>query len=196
MINEALRPARQRSKHLSRISHHFMSDAQAPQTGAPQQLQLSVLVTADLVRQEAATLGPLTRVLNQQFRQQQPAAEFCFRPLNHPQPSNMRQDDPLLLLVDPSLPGMRLAYRQIKGLVDSVRPAIGVVIQGGRDPFQARRYYRRLAVGCLRFLNQPIANLGWLPADPRAREEQLPKIAARMRREHFYQRAPRGPDDE
>lgn len=194
MINEALRPARQRSKHLTRISHHFMSDAQEPPTGAAQQLQLSVLVTDNLVQLEASALGPLAHVLNQQFQQQQPAPEFCFRPLNHPQPSNMRQDDPLLLFVDASLPGIRMAYRQIKGLIDSVRPAVGVVIQGSRDPFQARRYYRRLAVGCLRFLNQPIANLGWLPADPPACQEQLPKIAGRIRREHFYQRAPRGPD--
>ena len=62
MINEALRPAGQRSKHLTRISHHFMSDAQEQQTGAAQQLQLSVLVTDDLVQLEARALGPLTRV--------------------------------------------------------------------------------------------------------------------------------------
>jgi len=196
MINEALRPAGQRSEHLTRISHHFMSDAQEQQTGAAQQLQLSILVTDDLVQLEARALGPLTRVLNQQFQQQQPPAAFCFRPLSLPQPSNMRRDDPLLLLVDASLPGIRMAYRQIKGLVDSVRPAVGVVVQGSPDPFQARRYYRRLAVGCLRFLNQPIANLGWLPTELPTSDEQLARIARRIRREHFYQRGPRGPDSE
>jgi len=196
VINEALRPARQHAKQLTRISHHFMTEVQAPETGAARQLRLSVLVTDDLVRLEASALAPLARVLNEQFQQQHPATEFCFRPLNYPQPSNMRRDDPLLLFVDASLPGIRLAYRRIKALVDSIRPAVGVVIQGSGDPFQARRYYRRLAVGCLRFLNQPIANLGWLPSDLPTSEEQLLRIAHRIRRERFYQNPARGPDNQ
>ena len=196
MINEALRPARQHAKQLTRISHHFMTEVQGSETDAARQLRLSVLVTDDLARLEASALAPLARILNEQFQQQRPAGEFCFRPLSYPQPSNMRRDDPLLLFVDASLPGIRLAYRRIKALVDSIRPAVGVVIQGSGDPFQARRYYRRLAVGCLRFLNQPIANLGWLPTDLPASEDQLLRIARRIRRERFYQSPPHGPDHE
>lgn len=191
MINEALRPTRQGSKHLTQISHHFMSSTQKPQTGAePGQLVLSVLVTGHLSVLENTVLGPMVPALNCQFEALQPPATFRFRVLEHPQPGNICQDDPLLLIVDASLPGIRETYRQIKALSQTVKPAVGVIIRGSRDPFEARRYYRRLATGCLRFLNQPIANLGWVPDDAPATEEQIHNIVNRIRKDHFYQAVP------
>ena len=191
MMNEALRPARQGSSNLTQISHHFMNSAHTPTTGSePGQLLLSVLVTENLKVLEKAVLGPLLQILNREFAVQQPAASFRLQVLEHPEPGNMRQDDPLLLIVDASLPGIRETYRQIKALLQTVKPAVGIIVRGGSDPFGARRYYRRLATGCLRFLNQPIANLGWVPADAPATDEQILNIVNRIRKDHFYQTVP------
>jgi hypothetical protein len=68
-----------------------------------------------------------------------------------------------LLLVDPTLESTRTAYAQIKLLCQDGCGPIGVLFRAGEDLGAARRCYRRLAVGALRFLGQTLINLGWLP---------------------------------
>lgn len=71
----------------------------------------------------------------------------------------------LILLVPASLDGVMTAYRRVKGMAGEDTPEIGVVIVGPRDQHAAWRYFRKLAVGTLRYLDVPLLNLGFLPQE-------------------------------
>ena len=69
----------------------------------------------------------------------------------------------VLILIDASLSATRNAYALIKTLAQREVARVAVVYRSGTDVAAARRCYRRLAVGSIRFLNQPLINLGCLP---------------------------------
>lgn len=70
----------------------------------------------------------------------------------------------IVLAVPANLSGIVTAYRRIKRLADTATPNLGVIVMGSRDQHSAWRYFRKLAVGTLRYLDIPLLNLGFLPA--------------------------------
>ena len=69
----------------------------------------------------------------------------------------------MVLPVPASLDGIRIAYQRIKLLSQHATPEIGIVLVGPRDQHAAWRYFRKLAVATLRYLDVPLLNLGFLP---------------------------------
>jgi hypothetical protein len=71
--------------------------------------------------------------------------------------------DHVVLLVPANLEAVLAAYQRIKRLAQRHTPDIGTVLVGPHDQHAAWRYFRRLAVGALRYLDIPLLNLGFLP---------------------------------
>jgi hypothetical protein len=108
--------------------------------------------------------------------------------------------DHLVLLVPASLDGVRNAYVRIKRLAGEHIPDMGVVMVGPRDQHAAWRYFRKLAVGSLRFLDIPLLNLGFLPQQVASaegpsdhhRQNFLTRISERLLRSGFHSCYPAG----
>lgn len=122
---------------------------------------------------------------------------FRLLPLLSTQLVRHQRLDHVVLLVPSSLDGVRDAYLRIKQLAaGDTTPEIGVVIIGPRDQHAAWRYFRKLAVGTLRYLDVPLLNLGFLPGEmtPQAgqadhhRTNFLARIGERLLRSEFYSR--------
>ncbi|HFD80208.1 MAG TPA: hypothetical protein ENK05_07455 [Gammaproteobacteria bacterium] len=89
--------------------------------------------------------------------------EFCLLPFLSPHALQRWPLDHVVLLVPAELDAVLLAYRRIKLLSCTRPPDIGIVMIGPRDQHAAWRYFRKLAVGTLRYLDVPLLNLGFLP---------------------------------
>jgi hypothetical protein len=102
--------------------------------------------------------------------------------------------DRVVLLVPANLEAVLAAYRSIKRLAQPNTPDIGVVMVGPRDQQSAWHYFRKLAVGTLRYLSIPLLNLGFLPGQVkpehglanRHRNIFLARISERLLRSEFY----------
>jgi len=102
--------------------------------------------------------------------------------------------DHVVLLVPADLDRVRVAYQRIKLLVQHGAPDIGIVLVGPRDQHAAWRYFRKLAVGALRYLDVPLLNLGFLPeqlapgedAEVNHRHNFLARIGERLLHSGFY----------
>ena len=123
-------------------------------------------------------------------------AEFCLLAIDSPDIVKREQLDHLVVLVPSSLEAVREAYRKIKWLAEGGAPEIGVVVIGPRDQHAAWRYFRKLAVGTLRYLDVPLLNLGFLPVQvtpaggqaDHHRTNFLTRISERLLRSEFYAR--------
>jgi hypothetical protein len=102
--------------------------------------------------------------------------------------------DHVVLLVPAGLEAVLTAYQHIKLLSQERRPDIGVVMIGPRDQHAAWRYFRKLAVGALRYLDTPLLNLGFLTQDvvpgPGLDDHHIPdalkQLGERLLRSEFY----------
>lgn len=102
--------------------------------------------------------------------------------------------DHIVLPVPAHLDGIRTAYQRIKLLSQHSTPDIGVVLVGPRDQHAAWRYFRKLAVGTLRYLDVPLLNLGFLPeqigpgrdAEASHRHNFLARVGERLLHSGFY----------
>ena len=102
--------------------------------------------------------------------------------------------DHVVLPVPASLDGIRAAYQRIKLLSQHRTPDIAIVLVGPRDQHAAWRYFRKLAVGTLRYLDVPLLNLGFLPeqvgpgqdAEASHRHKFLARIGERLLHSGFY----------
>lgn len=164
MLNPAWQPAQRRAERLIHISHLFLSDgaaATAPAVAAePMQLPV-LLAVADLPGAPEADylLGALARQLNLPGA----AAGQTWHLYTYSRAEAVPPSELILLVVDASLEATRDAYALLKQLHPHDGGNIGVIYRAGDDLAAARRCYRRLAVAAIRFLNQPLVNLGWLP---------------------------------
>ncbi len=86
----------------------------------------------------------------------------------------------ILLLSCGSLAGIRSAYLRLKYVPQAPPPCIGSVIVGAPDIQAARRCYRRLALGAMRFLNVPLLNLGYLSAAGEDGADALAQLADQL----------------
>ncbi|HHJ16398.1 MAG TPA: hypothetical protein ENJ80_06845 [Gammaproteobacteria bacterium] len=213
-----LSPAWQRktacSDHLAKISTRFLSAT--PGTGQHQDLcrvipfllhtpELS-WVTHDLCkllteRGHNSTLCHLedsdaqANMLADALRKQHSGCEFCLLPITSPTTLLAQHLDHVVLLVPASLDAVLAAYQHIKLLAQEPHtPEIGIVLVGPRDQHAAWRYFRKLAVGTLRYLDIPLLNLGFLPEqvtpqhgpDDHHRSNFLTRISERLLRSEFY----------
>jgi hypothetical protein len=102
--------------------------------------------------------------------------------------------DHVVLLVPANLEAVLTAYQHIKRLAQRNTPDIGVVLVGPRDQHSAWHYFRKLAVGALRYLDIPLLNLGFLPEQVtpehgpanHQRNNFLAHIGERLLRSEFY----------
>ncbi len=100
----------------------------------------------------------------------------------------------VVLLVPANLEAVLAAYQHIKQLAQRNTPDIGVVLVGPRDQHSAWHYFRRLAVGALRYLDIPLLNLGFLPEQVTPehgpanhhRNNFLARIGERLLHSEFY----------
>ncbi len=183
-----LNPAWQRrtasSDHLAKISARFLSDGTLPEQ-APDGCQvISFLldnaeqdwIVHDLCKvltqrnhrsflyrlPEDETQSPLTAFTNV-LQEQVSNSEFCLLPTTSPSIIEDYGLDHVVLLVPASLDAILTAYQRIKLMSQHNAPDIGIVMVGPRDQHAAWRYFRKLAVGSLRYLDVPLLNLGFLP---------------------------------
>lgn len=181
-----LNPAWQRrtlsSDHLAKVSAGFLSDSPSPEQ-TPDGCQVISFLLNDTGQEWV--VGELCAVLTQRGRpcrlqaigendadasdplQAGPPedADFCLFTTTSAAALRHRQASRVVLLVPANLDGVMSAYRRIKLLAGEHTPGFGVVIVGPRDQHAAWRYFRKLAVGTLRFLDIPLLNLGFLPQE-------------------------------
>lgn len=166
MLNPAWQPASEHAQRLIDISRHFLSDAQAqdlPPAPGADAMQLSVLMATHDEAPGMPEPGYLLRALVRQLNLPGAAASQDWHLQVCDSATAVPPGEFVLLLIDSSLEATRHAYLLIKQLRVGGPRQIGVLYRAGDDLSAARRCYRRLAVGTLRFLDQPLLNLGWLP---------------------------------
>lgn len=216
-----LNPAWQRktvsSDHLARVSARFLSDAPRPEQ-TPDGCQVIPFlldnsgqnwIPGDLChtlterghRSQVRELLPDTGqaaedIVAATLRGQPPDSELCLLTSLSPAVIHASGVDHVVMLVPASLDSVSLAYQRIKLLSRPAAPHIGIVVVGARDQHAAWRYFRKLAVGTLRFLDVPLLNLGFLPhqvtpqngpADHH-RDNFLARISERLLRSEFFTR--------
>lgn len=160
--NPAWRPAQEHARRLAAISHHFLSGQPAvPAASEAQPLAVLLAVQSDAptLPDSSYLLHALTRQLNLPGLSE--GRHWTLH--TYAQPQDVPRGTPTLLLIDPDLESTRTAYALIKALCQHGCGPVGVLFRAGDDLAAARRCYRRLAVGVLRFLGQSLINLGWLP---------------------------------
>lgn len=120
--------------------------------------------------------------------------QYCLVPVTSAETVKAAHFDHIVLLVPAKLDTVRTAYRRIKYLAEGRGVEIGIVVVGPRDQHAAWRYFRKLAVGSLRYLDVPLLNLGFLPEQVTPehgpvnhhRKNFLARISERLVRSGFY----------
>ncbi len=213
-MTSQLNPAWQRrplsSNHLAEISARFLSSEARPAPAAERCQVISFLLEDE--RQEEV-VRELAHALAQQgqacrWRRLGPARTTTADPTSAADANTLhlvtttsvtdclaQPADPVVVLVPASLSGLRNAYLRIKQLSAFHCPDVAVLLLGPRDQHAAWRYFRKLAVGTLRFLDIPLLNLGFLPATdpagqttPEQRRQLLGRVGARLLRSGCHRR--------
>jgi hypothetical protein len=97
------------------------------------------------------------------LHQESSGCEYCLLPTTSTATILEQKLDHVVMLVPANLEAVLAAYQRIKLLSQYKTPEIGIVLVGPRDQHAAWRYFRKLAVGTLRYLDVPLLNLGFLP---------------------------------
>ncbi|VAW83107.1 hypothetical protein MNBD_GAMMA13-1717 [hydrothermal vent metagenome] len=136
--------------------------------------------------------------LNTLLGEQAEDSEFCLLPTTSAETVRQYRFDHVILLVPANLDAILAAYQRIKHLLQQQMPEIGVVMVGPRDQRAAWHYFRKLALGTLRYLDVPLLNLGFLPErvtsdhgpSDHHRQNFLARISERLLRSEFYTHYP------
>ena len=186
-MTSQLNPAWQRrpasSNRLAKISERFLSDNRESSGGddlcrvipflldSPEQSWITHDLCQVLTQRGHDSMlchldeaqGPAGRALGDALRCQEGGGHYCLLPLTSPATLQVHRLDHVVLLVPANLDGVRTAYQRIKLMASDNTPEIGVVLVGPRDQHAAWRYFRKLAIGSLRYLDIPLLNLGYIP---------------------------------
>ncbi len=147
--------------------------------------------------QESADSAQHTR-LAETLHKQAADSEFCLLATASAETVLAHAFDHVVLLVPANLDAILTAYQRIKLLSEQNAPEIGIVLVGPRDQHAAWRFFRKLAVGTLRYLDVPLLNLGFLPEQvtpehaphDHHRNNFLTRISERLLRSEFYSTLP------
>lgn len=214
-----LSPAWQRkatsSDRMAKISARFLSDEPKPGQDADACRAIPFLldnpelgwVTHDLCEvltqrghgsmqchlREPSADGQYTHLV-ESLRNQTGNSEFCLLPTTSAETVVAHAFDHVVLLVPANLDAVLAAYQSIKFFSQQDTPEIGVVLVGPRDQHAAWRFFRKLAVGSLRYLDIPLLNLGFLPEQvipehaphDHHRNNFLTRISERLLRSEFF----------
>jgi hypothetical protein len=207
------------SDHLAKVSARLLSDAPRPEKAADGRQVIPFLldntgqswITEDL-SQALTQRGqhslvcefppdtdvPPVESLSATLQQQPVGDAICLLTTLSPAIIHACGFDHVVLLVPADLDAVLSAYQRIKLLSRPVAPDIGIVIVGPRDQHAAWRYFRKLAVGTLRYLDIPLLNLGYLPHRVTAqngpsdqhRDNYLARVSERLLRSEFFSSYP------
>jgi hypothetical protein len=138
--------------------------------------------------------GGLHTQLAEALRTQAGDYKICLLPTTSTETVLANAFDHVVLLVPANLDAVLAAYQRIKLLSGQNVPEIGIVLVGPRDQHAAWRFFRKLAIGTLRYLDVPLLNLGFLPeqvipqhaAHDHHRDNFLTRISERLLRSEFY----------
>jgi len=130
----------------------------------------------------------------EELRKQAGNCEFCLLPTTSAETVLSYAFDHVVLLVPANIDAVLAAYQRIKLISQQYTPEIGIVLVGPRDQHAAWRFFRKLAVGTLRYLDVPLLNLGFLPEQvtpehaphDHHRNNFLTRISERLLRSEFY----------
>ncbi len=197
MLNPAWQPAQEHAERLLHISHHFLSDTAAPAACTPpaEIVELPVFLAVNRDLPERQEPGYLLRALARQLNlpvslsEQHEPASRDWQLQASTDPGAVDDARLVIVMVDASLDMTRTAYALLKQLRQQSHAQVGVIYRAGDDLAEARRCYRRLAVGALRFLDLPLVNLGWLP-NPGPHFAASLAHAAQVIHSHGRERAP------
>lgn len=214
-----LSPAWQRrtpsSDHLAKISARFLSDAPQRERTVDSCQVIPFLLDSNT---QSWITHDLCKVLNQRghrsrlYHLQEDSGHaslaeletalhkhaadraICLLPTTSPAIIRNCRFDHVVLLVPASLDAALSAYQRIKLLSQRNTPEIGIVMVGPRDQHAAWRYFRKLAVGSLRYLDIRLLNLGFLPQQvlpeqgpaDHHRQNFLTRISERLLSSDFY----------
>lgn len=162
--NPAWQPAQEPAQRLVAISHHYLSGrAAVPAPTTAERERLAVLLAVQPETTALPETHYLLHALARQLNLPGMGEAGGWTVHIYEQARDVPRGMPTLLLVDPTLEATRLAYMLVKQRCQDGCGPVGVLYRAGNDLAAARRCYRRLAVGALRFLEQSPLNLGWLP---------------------------------
>lgn len=128
---------------------------------------------------------------------------YCILPVTTAATIRAQDFSHVVLLIPANLDAVRRAYQRIKFLsAQGAPPEIGIVLVGPRDQHSAWRYFRKLAVGTLRYLDVPLLNLGFLPEQvtpehgpaDHHRNNFLTRISERLISSEFFHACAAGDD--
>lgn len=139
--------------------------------------------------------GEAQQAIQEELKRQCRGCEYCMLPLDSAATARAQRLDHVVLLVPANLDAVRRAYQRIKYLAERDVPEIGIVLVGPRDQHAAWRYFRKLAVGTLRYLDVPLVNFGFLPEQvtpehgpaDQHRDNFLSRISERLIGSEFFQ---------
>jgi hypothetical protein len=212
-LNAAWRHKTASPEHLKKISARFLSDEPLPEktSGGCQVIPFLLddpaqsWIPNDLCK-VLTQRGHTSRLFEPQtsqdsldeletILQQQPNdSDICLFPTTSPTTIQNGHFKHAVLLVPASLDAVLTAYQRIKLWSQGDTPDIGIVMVGPRDQHAAWRYFRKLAVGSLRYLDIPLLNLGFLPQQvlpeqgpsDHHRHNFLQRISERLLRSGFH----------
>lgn len=183
MLNPAWQPAHRDKPALRQLRRHYLPDLVACNTDTSSDiLQVPVITTATPDPGEMEyLLQALTRQLNLPQGEAPDTARWRVQALEPTHLSGGRQLPFILAIVQADLRSLRQAYGLIKHVHRLRSAPFGVLIQGARDLYAARRYYRRLAMATTRFLDLTPLNLGVAPLRSAAFGGSLAALAQAVR---------------
>lgn len=168
MLNPAWRPAQDDNASLATLKQDYQPTAPAEGTCQEPSRPLYI-IKAWTQAGHSSDIDYLTNALERQLNlpassRDEPGGRWSLQSADTA-PMDHLQDDPfILLLIEAHLDALKMAYTRLKRLHSLRHATFGVVVQGARDDETARRYYRRFAIGSLRFLDLPLLFCGAAPA--------------------------------
>ncbi len=185
MLNPAWRPAQADNPALAVIQQHYKINSDSTMESPVKAINLPVICAAT-PDQSADEIRYLASALERQLnlpdsRQLQPASHWSLSTGATETSLNDDQPEQVLILVDASLDALKRAYARIKPLQHFRDTRFHVIVHGAKDAESSRRYYRRLAMGTLRFLDLPLVYCGAAPERGNGFSQGIANLAQKVK---------------
>lgn len=183
MRNPAWQPAHRDHPTLRQLREHYLPEAAAGQQETGGQTLHVPVITACIHSAEDTDylIAALNRQLN--LHHGQSSAPHRWR-LDALRADDLEASPPpqfIVVVAEADLSALREAYARIKYVHRRHAVGFAVLIQGARDALAARRYYRRLAMAAMSFLDLDLLDLGSMPVRGQAFGAALARLAQCIR---------------